>query len=244
MALALVAQLRLVQVADALQADRPAEEVRQDLRRDQVGRKGKYGKVDGDRTMADIAEAPRRSLELPVHRRHVVPGSVQLRLPPHRDVHHPVCHAGGRDLLLRLQHRHRLAQHHREDAHDGDAHQVVRGARPPRDLRRRQDGAARLDRALAEAERRSGPRRRADRPRRPRHRQERARREARGAQAQDARGRREEAAPQRGDGQALSRSTCSRSSRRCRFRASAARRRRRSRRKCCTSRSCSEISEF
>ena len=31
-------------------------------------------------------------------------------------------------------------QHHREDAHDGDAHQVVRGARPPRDLRRRQEG--------------------------------------------------------------------------------------------------------
>ena len=115
-----------------------------------------YGKVDGDRTMADIAKRRAGSLELPVHRRHVVPGSVQLRLPPHRDVHHPVCDAAGRDLLLRLQHRHRLAQHHREDAHDGDAHQVVRGARPPRDLRRRQDRAARLDRALAEAERRGG----------------------------------------------------------------------------------------
>ena len=34
-------------------------------------------------------------------------------------------HAAGRDLVLRLQHRHRLAQHHREDAHDGDAHQVA-----------------------------------------------------------------------------------------------------------------------
>ena len=104
--------------------------------------KGNYGKVEGDRTEAGHREAPRRSLELPVHRRDVVPGPVQLRLPPHRDVHHPVCDAAGRDLLLRLQHRHRLAEHHREDAHDGDAHQVVRGARPPRDLRRQQDRAA------------------------------------------------------------------------------------------------------
>ncbi len=105
--------------------------------------KGKYGKRRRRPDEGRHREAPRRSLELPVHRRHVVPGSLQLRLPPHRDVHHPVCHAAGRDLLLRLQHRHRLAQHHREDAHDGDAHQVVRGARPPRDLRRRQGGAAR-----------------------------------------------------------------------------------------------------
>ena len=104
-------------------------------------------------------EAPRGSLELPVHRRHVVPGPLQLRLPPHRDVHHPVCDAAGRNLLLRLQHGHRLAQHHREDAHDGHAHQVVRGARPPRDLRRQQERAARFDRALAEAERGGRPRR-------------------------------------------------------------------------------------
>ena len=159
------AQLRLVQFADPLQAQRPAQEVRQDLRRDQVGREGQVRQ--GRRRSHDgrHRQAPRRSLELPVHRRHVVPGSVQLRLPPHRDVHHPVCDAAGRDLLLRLQHRRRLAQHHREDAHDGDAHQVVRRARPPRDLRRRQGGAAQFDRALAEAERRSGPRRRADRPR-------------------------------------------------------------------------------
>ena len=127
-------------------------------------------------------KAPRRSLELPVHRRHVVPGSVQLRLPPHRDVHHPVCDAAGRNLLLRLQHRHRLAQHHREDAHDGDAHQVVRRARPSRNLRGQQDRAAQHDRALAEAQRRSGGGRGADRPRQAGHRQERARREAQGAQ--------------------------------------------------------------
>ena len=54
-----------------------------------------YGKVEGDRTMQRHREAPGGSLELPVHRGHVVPGSVQLRLPPHRDVHHPVCDAAG-----------------------------------------------------------------------------------------------------------------------------------------------------
>ena len=37
---------------------------------------------------------------------------------------------------------HRLAEHHREDAHDGHADQVVRRARPSRDLRRRQEGRA------------------------------------------------------------------------------------------------------
>ena len=88
-----------------------------------------YGKVTGDRTKQDIEKRRSGSLELPVHRGHVVPGPVQLRLPPHRDVHHPVCDAAGRDLLLRLQHGHRLAEHHREDAHDGHAHEVVRRAR-------------------------------------------------------------------------------------------------------------------
>ena len=58
-----------------------------------------YGKVAGDRTMEDI-EKRRRILELPVHRRNVVPGSVQLRLPPHRDVHHSLRDAARRDLVL------------------------------------------------------------------------------------------------------------------------------------------------
>ena len=99
-------QLRLVQVADALQADRPAEEVRQDVRRRRRRpKRASYGKIDRRPHHGRHREAPRRSLELPVHRRHVVPGSVQLRLPPHRDVHHPVCDAAGRNLLLRLQHR-------------------------------------------------------------------------------------------------------------------------------------------
>ena len=72
--------------------------------------------------------APGRSLEFPLYRRHVVPGSLQLRLPPHRAVHHSLRHAGRRDLLLRLQHRRGLAQHHREDAHDLHSDQVVRRA--------------------------------------------------------------------------------------------------------------------
>ena len=56
----------------------------------------KYGKVDPTRTVRRRHEAPqRRSLELPVHRRNVVAGSVQLRFPPHRNVHHPVRHATG-----------------------------------------------------------------------------------------------------------------------------------------------------
>ncbi len=99
-----------------------------------------YGKVTGDRTMADIEKRRGGPLELPVHRGHVVPGSLQLRLPPHGALHHSVRDAGRGDQLLRLQHGRRLAEHHREDAHDGHAHQVVRRARPSRDLRRRQEG--------------------------------------------------------------------------------------------------------
>ena len=45
-----------------------------------------------------------------------------------------------RSAYLRVQHRRRLAQYHREDAHDLHPHQVVRGAWPSRDLRRRQEG--------------------------------------------------------------------------------------------------------
>src|SRR5256885_1461816 len=71
-------QLRLVQVADALQADRSAEEVRQDLRRDQVGRTGQVRPGRGRPHAGRYREAPRRSLELPLRRRYVVPGSVQL----------------------------------------------------------------------------------------------------------------------------------------------------------------------
>ena len=116
------AQLRPVQVAVAHPDHRPAAEVRQEVRRD--GPRLRQGAAPA-RTMAGHREAPVGPVELPVHRGHVVPGPVQLRLPPHRDVHHPLRHAGRGDLVLRLQHRHRLAQHHREDAHDGVAHEVV-----------------------------------------------------------------------------------------------------------------------
>ena len=115
-------------------------------------------------------EAPHRPLELPLHRRHVVPGSLQLRLPPYRALHHSVCDAGRGDQLLRLQHGRGLAEHHREDAHDGDPHQVVRGARPSRDLRRWQEGRARHGRTHAQARRRGRGEGQADRSRREGHR--------------------------------------------------------------------------
>ncbi len=113
-----------------------AEEDGQDLRRQrqELRQGGRHAHDRGHQLRR------KRPLERAVHRGHVVPGSVQLRLPPHRAVHHSLRHAGRRDQLLRVQHRHRLAQHHREDAYDGHAHQVVRGARPARNLRRRQEG--------------------------------------------------------------------------------------------------------
>ena len=141
-----------------------------------------YGKVTGDRTMADIEK--RRTdrwnflfiagmwfqdlfnYDFRRTERCIIPYATQE----------------GRDQLLRLQHGRRLAEHHREDAHDGHAHQVVRGARPSRDLRRRQEGGARHDRAHAQARRRGGGQGQADRPRREGHRQDRARREAARAQ--------------------------------------------------------------
>ena len=108
-----------------------------------------YGKVGRRPHAGGHREAPRRALEHALHRRDVVPGPVQLRLPPHRDVHHPLRHPGGGDLLLRLQHGRGLAEHRGEDAHDSDPHQVVRGARPPRDLRRGQGRGPSHHRALA-----------------------------------------------------------------------------------------------
>ncbi len=127
MALCLMKNYDPVPVTDALQDDGPAEEVRQELQRHrQELRQGRSGPHHRRRH-----EAPSGSLELPVHCRNVVPGLVQLRLPPHRAVHHSLRDAGRRNFLLRLQHRRGLAQHHREDAYDGHAHQVVRGAWTP-----------------------------------------------------------------------------------------------------------------
>ena len=131
-----VAQLQSGQSAHPLPHCRSAAEVRQVLRR----QPGATTAGDGRPHHGRHRKAPRRPLELPLHRRHVVSGSLQLRLPPHRAVHHSLCHPGRRNFLLRLQHRRRLAQHHREDAHDRDADQVVRGAWTARDLCRRQEG--------------------------------------------------------------------------------------------------------
>ncbi len=79
-----------------------------------------YGRVDGKRSVEDIEARRSDRWNFLFIAGHVVPGLVQLRLPPHRDVHHPLRHAGGRDLFLRLQHGHRLAQHHRADAPERD----------------------------------------------------------------------------------------------------------------------------
>ena len=56
--------------------------------------KGAYGRVEWHAHGRRSGQAPGQSLELPAHCRHVVPGSVQLRFPPHRALHHPVCDAG------------------------------------------------------------------------------------------------------------------------------------------------------
>ena len=59
------------------------------------GATGKLRQGDGRPDARRHRAATVRPLELPVYRRHVVPGSVQLRLPAYRDVHHPVCNAAG-----------------------------------------------------------------------------------------------------------------------------------------------------
>ena len=128
-----LAQVRQVLGADA----KPREEVRQ------------LGPGPHLRGHQEAARAG--SLELPVHRRHVVPGPVQLRLPPHRNVHHPLRHAAGRNLLLRLQHRHRLAEDHREHVQERDRRAVVQDARQARDLRQGPRGQPQRIRALAGA---------------------------------------------------------------------------------------------
>ena len=164
-------------VAEAAEDHRPAAEVRQGVRGHQARlRQGGQGPHAGRR-----AEAPLGQLALPVHRRHVVPGPVDVRLPPHAPVHHPLRHAGGRDLLLRLQHRGGLAADRREAPPDGDARAVVRPEGPPPHLHRRPPRAAGHDRAHARAEPGGAGRRRAARPRSRGRRQDLARGEDQGA---------------------------------------------------------------
>ena len=89
--------------------------------------KGKYGKVEGERTIDDIQKrrADRWENFLFIAGMWVLVILFNYDFRRIEDVHHPVCHAAGRDFLLRVQHRHRLEKYHREDAHDRDAHQVV-----------------------------------------------------------------------------------------------------------------------
>ena len=79
---------------------------------------------------------PGRGLGVPLDREHVVPGPVDLRLPAHGDVRDPLRDPGGRDLLLRVQHRRGLAADRREHAHGGDHRRVVQAEGPAQDLRR------------------------------------------------------------------------------------------------------------
>ena len=54
------------------------------------GASTRYGRTSPGAQVRRRHEASRaRSVELPLHRGHVVSGPLQLRLPPHRDVHHP-----------------------------------------------------------------------------------------------------------------------------------------------------------
>ena len=134
------AQLQSLRSSHAFPPERPDRQVRQVLRHVEEIADRRLRQSDRRPHHGGHREAPRGPLELPVHRRHVVPGSVQLRFPPHRAVHHSLRDPGRRNFLLRVQHGRRLAQHRRENAHDGDAHQVVRRERPPRNHRRRQEG--------------------------------------------------------------------------------------------------------
>ncbi len=104
---------------------RPAPQVRQAERR----AAGRPARGAGQRR----SEAGRVAAD--VRRRHVVPGSLDLRLPPHRDVHHPLRHADGGDFVLRLQHRGRLAADRREHVSERHRGRVEPGARQASGLR-------------------------------------------------------------------------------------------------------------
>jgi hypothetical protein len=159
-----------------------------------------YGKV-GARSHGEGPAAARADRwELPVHRRHVVPGPSSTTISAARALHHPVCDAGRGRSLLRLQHGQSAAEHHREDAHDRPRSRS--GTRSTAGTR--SSPAARTSRSVHGATAScSTPRRsRRDpaRSRRSRHREDRARREA----ACEGR-REEEGRGERADGGALQR---------------------------------------
>ena len=133
-------ELRPVQGADALQARRPDEEVRQDVRRAAAHelRQGRRPTARS-RTSRSAAATAGTSCSSPAcgsrtcsTTTSAAPSAASSRTRRRK----------GRSRFCAYNTGHRLAEHHREDAHDGHADQVVRGARPSRDLRRRQEGRA------------------------------------------------------------------------------------------------------
>ena len=89
-----------------------------------------YGKVTGDRTMDDIEKrrADRWNFLFIAGMWFQDLFNYDFRRTEQCII--PYATQEGEISLLRVQHRRGLAQHHREDAHDRDAHQVVRRARP------------------------------------------------------------------------------------------------------------------
>ena len=133
------AELRPVPSSDALHVEGAAREVRQDLWSDRT----RLRKSHGGPHLRRRRQAPQGSLELPVHRRYVVPGSVHLRFSTHRAVRDSLRYPGRGNFLLRLQHGHRLAEYRRENAPVRHPQQVVRGAGTSLHLCRQQERQAR-----------------------------------------------------------------------------------------------------
>ena len=96
-------KLRSGKSAGGLPPDRPAAQVRQTKRRTPGRSPGRVRR----------RQSQERRMAADVRRRHVVSGSLDLRFPAHRDVHHPLRHADGGNLVLRVQHGRRLAANRR-----------------------------------------------------------------------------------------------------------------------------------
>ena len=80
--------------------------------------------------------SPAERLDTHLGRRYVVPGSVDVRLPPHRDVLRSVRHAGRRNILLCIQHRYGMAADNRTQTYERHHQRLVQNKRQAPDLRR------------------------------------------------------------------------------------------------------------